>query len=107
MTRLIVSRQAQTDTAYIVRDLAARAGFAVAAKYTASFESLYERLLQFPDSGAPRPAVARRARIGVVSPYVVIYEFDASISDAVTILRVVHGRRRITGELLLTDPQAR
>jgi len=33
----------------------------------------------------------------------VIYEFDAVTSDAVTIMRIVHGRRRITGKLLLTD----
>jgi len=103
MTRLVVSLQARADTAYVIRDLAAKAGNAVAAKYTASFETLFDRLLRFPDSGAPRPAIARHARIGVVSPYIVIYEFDAVTSDAVTIMRIVHGHRRITGKLLLTD----
>ena len=103
MPRLVVSLQAQADTTYVIRDLAAKAGMAVAAKYAAAFENLFDRLLQFPDSGAPRPAIAQHARIGVVSPYIVIYEFDAATSDAVTIMRVVHGRRRITGKLLLTD----
>ena len=48
MPRLVVSLQAQSDTTYVIRDLAAKAGMAVAAKYAASFETLFDRLLQFP-----------------------------------------------------------
>jgi toxin ParE1/3/4 len=103
MARLIVSLQAQADTAYIIRDLTGNAGHAVASNYAASLKNLYERLVRHPNSGAPRPAVAPHARIGVVSPYIVIYEHDEATSDAVTIMRILHGRRRITGKLLLAD----
>jgi plasmid stabilization system protein ParE len=34
-----------------------------------------------------------------VSPYIVIYRHTEA-ADTVTILRIVHGRRRITGTLL-------
>jgi toxin ParE1/3/4 len=99
MARVVVSLLAQADTAAIVIDLTDKAGHRVAVEYAASFEALYERLAAYPDSGAPRPAIGRHVRIGIVSPYIVIYEPD-SASDTVTIFRIVHGRRRITGKLL-------
>jgi toxin ParE1/3/4 len=105
MARLIVSLLAQADTAYIARNLTAKAGHVVAARYLDSFEKLYDRLTHHPASGAPRPAIGPPIRIGIVSPYIVIYEHDAR-QDIVSILRIVHGRRRITGELLLTDIQS-
>src|SRR6516225_2361148 len=70
MARLIISLLAQSDTAYILSDLAGKAGYAVAAKYAADFESLYERLAVFPDSGHPRPAVGPHVSIGIASPYI-------------------------------------
>jgi len=100
MARVIVSLLAQADTGYIAADLTDKAGHNVAAKYLASFEAIYERLAAHPDSGAPRPAIGRHVRIGIASPYIVIYEHDKA-SDTVTIFRVVHGRRRITGKMLL------
>jgi toxin ParE1/3/4 len=53
----------------------------------------------FPHSGAPRLGLGSDIRIGVVRPYVVIYRYLAD-DDIVTVLRVVHGRRRIIGSLL-------
>jgi toxin ParE1/3/4 len=103
MARIAVSLLAQADTAYIGRDLARKAGVNIAEKYLAEFESLYERLTRYPASGAPRPAIGSNIRICVVSPYVVIYEHDPS-QDTVTIFRIVHGRRKITGEMLLVGP---
>jgi mRNA-degrading endonuclease RelE of RelBE toxin-antitoxin system len=35
----------------------------------------------------------------VISPYVLIYDFDSS-SDTATVLRIVHGRRNITVDLI-------
>jgi ParE toxin of type II toxin-antitoxin system, parDE len=52
--------------------------------------------------GPSRPAIGPRVPIGVESPYVVLYEHDPP-QDTVTIFRVVHGRRKITGKMLLTD----
>jgi toxin ParE1/3/4 len=102
MAQLVVSLLARADTTYIAHDLAFKAGAAVAARYLASFERLFLRLAAFPESGASRPAIGPRVRIGVESPYVVLYEHDPP-QDTVTIFRVVHGRRKITGKMLLTD----
>jgi toxin ParE1/3/4 len=104
MARLIVSLLAQADAAYIARNLTAKAGHAVAVKYMDSFEKLYDRLIDHPASGARRPAIGPHIRIGIVSPYVVIYEHDPA-QNTVTIFRVVHGRRKITGKMLLADIQ--
>jgi toxin ParE1/3/4 len=99
MARVIVSLLAQADTNEIVTDLAEKAGYNVAAGYAASFEALYERFAVHPDSGAPRFAIGPDIRIGIASPYVVIYGHDKA-SDTVTIFRIVHGRRKISGKLL-------
>jgi toxin ParE1/3/4 len=73
MVRVVVSTVAQADTAAILRDLATKAGRAVAADYLASLEALYDRLAVHPDGGAPRPAYGRHVRIGLVWPYIVAY----------------------------------
>ncbi|KAF0122446.1 MAG: hypothetical protein FD139_839 [Methylocystaceae bacterium] len=99
MARVIVSLLAQTDTAHILTDLRDKAGRAVSRAYAAAFEKLYERLMQHPDSGAPRPAIGKHVRIGVISPYVVIYEHIAA-DDTVMIMRIAHGRRKISRKFL-------
>jgi toxin ParE1/3/4 len=38
-------------------------------------------------------------RIGIVSPYIVIYRY-AKNDDLVVVLRILHGRRKITGKML-------
>ena len=63
------------------------------------FDALYRRLERFPESGAPRPALGRLVRIAIVSPYNIIHEYIEA-DDAVTIMRIVHGRRRITRRML-------
>lgn len=72
-------------------------------KYNALFERLYDRLAAHPGIGAPRPALGRDIRIGIVSPYIVNYRHTRA-DDIVTVLRVVHDRRRITGRLLPAAP---
>ncbi len=99
MARIVVTASADADAADIVSDLAAKAGATVAARYDSDFDALYRRLESFPESGSPRPALGRLVRVGVVSPYIVIHEYiDAD--DVVTIMRIVHGRRRITRRML-------
>jgi plasmid stabilization system protein ParE len=39
------------------------------------------------------------ARVAIVSPYLLIYDFTRA-DDTLTLLRVLHGRRDITKELL-------
>lgn len=101
MARVVITASADADSAAILDYLSVKAGQPTVVKYRALFRRLYARLADHPDSGAPRPALGPRIRIGVVSPYIVIYR-HIEAADTVAILRIVHGRRRITGKLLAT-----
>ncbi len=54
----------------------------------------------YPLSGNRRPKLGTRVRIAVVRPYIVIYRTN---EDDVMIMRVLHGRRKITRHTL-TEP---
>jgi toxin ParE1/3/4 len=97
MTRVIVTEHAKRDVRDIISDLNLRAGHIVASRYAADFKNVYRNLAQFPDSGPLRAALGPIARIKLVYPYVVIYDCDAG---DVTVLRVLHGRRNITADLM-------
>lgn len=99
MTRVILSSAASSDQTEILNDLNSKAGLATATKFRGFFSALYERLADHPAIGAPRQALGHNIRVGIVSPYIIIYRHSAD-DDTVTVLRIVHGRRRITGELL-------
>jgi toxin ParE1/3/4 len=99
MARLALSTQAYFDVEGILTDLAAKAGHVIAVKYDGLFERLYARLAEHSNSGAPRPVLGESIRIGVVAPFIVIYRYDRE-TDAVTVLRIVDGRRRVSGRLL-------
>ena len=77
--------------------LADNAGPQVAARYRRNIDALYDRLVMFPQSGAPRPSLGRYTRLGVVEPYVIIYDYQP---DVITILRILDGRRHITRRLI-------
>lgn len=97
MAHLRVSRQAGIDAAAIVATLADQAGKATANRYRADIDALFERLALFPRSGARRTELGRNARIGVIAPYVIVYDL---VGDEVLILRIVDGRRNITRRLI-------
>ena len=101
--RIVVAASADADTEGILTYLAAEAGWRTAAKYDALFERLHDRLAVHPGIGASRPALGRDIRIGIVSPYIVIYRHTQA-DDTVIVLRGVHSRRRITGRLLTAAP---
>jgi toxin ParE1/3/4 len=103
VARVLIAPSADADTAEIIAYLDAKAGHGVAARYNAFFEQLYLHLADFPDSGAPRPKVGSNIRVGIVSPYVVIYKHTEA-DRTVRVLRIVHGSRRITGKLLRGAP---
>ncbi|MGD9885153.1 MAG: type II toxin-antitoxin system RelE/ParE family toxin [Reyranella sp.] len=86
----------------MVAMLTDQAGKDAAGRYRADIEGLFKRLAMFPRSGARRRALGRNARIGVISPYVVVYDL---VDDEVLILRIVDGRRSISRRLI-RDPQA-
>jgi toxin ParE1/3/4 len=81
VARVVVTPSADADTAEIIAYLDAKTGYGVAAKYNASFEQLYDDLADFPDSGAPRPKVGAKIRIGIVSPYIVIYRYKETTAS--------------------------
>jgi len=71
MTRLVVSADAEADTIDILAYLTAEAGPLIAAEYGDRFRVTIERMVELPESGAPRP------RLGP------------------TLLRLLHGKRDI------------
>jgi plasmid stabilization system protein ParE len=99
MTRLVVTADAEADTDAILSYLARSAGAQVLEKYASEFRAAIERLLTWPESGARRPYLGEAVRIAVVSPYVLIYEYNRD-DDTLALLRILHGRRNITDRLL-------
>ena len=104
MTRVVLTASADTDTASIISDLAAKAGANVADRYNAEFDALYRRLELFPESGSPRTALGRLVRIAIVAPYAIIHEYIEA-DDVVTVMRILHGRRQITRRMLNQPPK--
>ncbi len=49
MARIVITASADADTAFILGDLAAKAGADVAARYDSDFDMLYRRLERFPE----------------------------------------------------------
>jgi toxin ParE1/3/4 len=97
MARVVVSDLAKRDVRRILSDLNEKAGYRVAANYAAEFKNTYRRLADFPASGPPRPELGAHARIAIILPYIVIYDYR---DGGVTVLRVLHGKRNITRDLL-------
>jgi toxin ParE1/3/4 len=99
MARVVVTAPADADMANILADLADEAGSLVASKYNLMFERLYDRLAGHPESCPTRPKLGAHIRVAVVFPYLVIYQHPEG-GDTVSIVRVLHGRRKITRRLL-------
>ena len=98
MTRFIVTADAEADTFEILNDLERRAGRAIAERYALRFRAAIQRIVELPVSGAPRPTLGPAARCVIILPYVLIYDYT-SAEDTLTLLRIPHGRRRITREM--------
>jgi toxin ParE1/3/4 len=97
MQRLVLAPRAAHDVREILMGLVADAGNSVAEQYLGRFWATFERLVVHPYSGAPRPRLGVAVRLAVVQPYVVIYR---TRDDAVMIMRVLHGHRKITRRTL-------
>jgi plasmid stabilization system protein ParE len=93
MTRLVVSADAQADADEIITQLEEKAGRAVAERYSSLFRTAIGRVLEMPLSGEARPSLGRYTRRLVVRPYVLFYDYA---DETVTLLRILHARRRIT-----------
>lgn len=99
MTRLVVTTDAEADIGEILSYLAREASPAIAAEYGRRFRSILERLVDLPETGAPRPSLGPCARIGIVSPYILVYDFVRE-DDSLVLLRILHGRRNVTRDIL-------
>jgi toxin ParE1/3/4 len=99
MTRLVVTAEADADADDILDYLRREAGPRIAADYGRRFRVTLERLVDLPETGAPRPALGSNTRIAIVSPYLLIYDY-APDTDTLTLLRILHGRRNIAGVIL-------
>ena len=99
MARLVSTARFRSDTNEILDHLERVAGPLVAENYSRRFRATIARLIEFPQSGAPRSVFGANARVAIVSPYLLIYDY-APEDDAVVLLRILHGRRNITQELV-------
>jgi toxin ParE1/3/4 len=102
VARIIVAPEADADSAFVIADLLENAGARVADRYEADFERVFDRLADYPLSGAPRPHLGKQVRICVVSPYILFYEYIEA-EDTVMIMRIAHGRRKITRKFLRVE----
>lgn len=99
MTRPVFTARFRSDTNHILEYLENVAGPRVAENYAHRFRTTVDRLIQYPQSAAPRPALGANARIAIVSPYILIYDYEPE-DDTVVLLRILHERRNITRELV-------
>ncbi len=97
--RVVVTAPADADMANILADLAGEAGFLAASKYNLMFERLDDRLAGHPESCSARPKLGAHIRVAAVFPYLVMYQHPEG-GDTVSIVRVLHGRHKITRKLL-------
>jgi toxin ParE1/3/4 len=95
--QISVAPRAIRDLTNLYDYLEERAGSRVAQSYIDRLNALFDLLADFPGIGATRPELGVMVRSTGVWPYVVLYR---SSDTAVHILRVVHGRRNITAEML-------
>lgn len=99
MTTLVVTAHAHRDFDDILHHLDDMAGQRTAQAYADRFANALERIEQFPSAGPQRPALGPCARIAIVLPYMLIYDYSEA-DGRLVLLRVLHGRRRMTERLL-------
>jgi len=99
MARIVVASTADADMADIIAYLAAEAGRNTALKYIELFDALYQRLSLYPESCVRRPDLGTDARVGIVRPFVVIYDYSTA-GNIVMVLRILHGQRDINLSLI-------
>jgi toxin ParE1/3/4 len=99
MANLVVTDDADADLEEILSYLEREAGSRVAETYGRKIGECLTNLVAFPGIGTLRPALGPDTRIGIVRPYILIYDY-AAVTDTLTLLRIVHGKRNITAQLI-------
>ena len=105
MTQLKVTRRAARDTDEIFDYLANVAGTRTAERHFLRIQQTIERLVDWPEATQRRPELGHNVRLAVVAPFVVIYRYESE-NDVLTILRVLHGRRNVTNQMIHPSDQS-
>lgn len=95
MATVDVAPRAAADVDGILVDQHGRGGRAAAARRQAEFNAAVRQLAHHPESGRRRPDIGPGLRSVLIHPYVLIYSYDPA-TDTVFVLRVLHGRRRLS-----------
>jgi toxin ParE1/3/4 len=97
VSRSFVSLRRLRDLQRISQDIKAAAGERVALAFVSRLRRSLDGLVDFPRMGRLRPGFGSEVRSWAFRPYVAFYR---QIVDDVEIIRIVHGRRKITRALL-------
>jgi toxin ParE1/3/4 len=99
MAGVRLSSQARRDLLSTLEYLAEVAGPRIARRYDDGFKRAIENLGTSAGTGSPRPHLGPETRLTIVTPYLIFYD-GGPHSDSVHVLRILHGRRNITPELI-------
>ena len=104
MASVRLTRLAITDYEDIIDFLESKAGARVADRYRQLFDAALDRIAVNPGVGAPRIKLGPKTRILVVYPYSIYYDGEPK-GEVATALRILHGRRRVTGRIIRAGRQ--
>lgn len=95
--QVIVAPEALRDFREMASFLEREAGGRVAANYAGRLDDALTLIEEHPEIGSPRRRLGKGVRIWPIAPWVLFYETGG---ESVLILRLLHGKRRITPRLL-------
>ena len=104
MAKVSLSSRARLDLLSILEHLTDVAGPQTARKYDTEFKRVVDNLGASPGTGSPRPHLGPRARVTSVDPYLIFYD-GGPRSATVQVLRILHGHRNITPQLVTRGRQ--
>lgn len=99
MAEVALSPQARRDLFAILQYLLETAGARTARRYDDAFKDVVLKLSAHPGIGSPQAELGDETRTMGLSPYLIFYAGGPK-SEAVHVLRILHGRRNITPELI-------
>jgi plasmid stabilization system protein ParE len=99
MAEFRLSRAAQTDFDEVTDYLVEVAGSSIAANYGERLRAAINRVAESPGIGSPRQQFGPETRMTSVGRYLIFYDGGPD-ADTVHVLRILHGRRNITPQLI-------
>jgi plasmid stabilization system protein ParE len=99
MATVRLSAQARLDLLSALEHLDEVAGPQIARRYDDSFKRSIENLSTSAGTGSPRQHLGPETRVTSVAPYLIFYD-GGPHSERVHVLRILHGHRNITPDLI-------